>query len=371
MKRHRRGSGCVFTAGSKTKWIRYYVNGRAITENTHSTDQKTAEGILQARIYEVGQGSIVPDSGVSKITVGSLYEEVARDYSINERKSTCDLKMRWENHLKPFFGHFRPANVSSDLVARYIDQRKQEGAANASINRELAVLKRAFHLGRQCTPPKVRVVPYFQMLKENNVRTGFLEIGQYESLARACAKIGLWMRTLFELGFTYGWRHAELLGLHVDQVSIVERTIRLDPGRTKNDKGREVTLTPLLCKLLQECIRGKQPHEHLITRDDGSHVADFRESWERVIKGAGVPDLLFHDLRRTAVRNMIRAGISERVAMEISGHKTRSVFDRYNITSQADISDAVQKLVSQRSVRVESEIAELPAIGQTSAERLN
>jgi integrase len=370
MKRHRRGSGCVFTAGSKTKWIRYYVNGRAVTENTHSTDQKTAEGLLQARVYEAGQG-IVSDSGASKITVGSLYEAVERNYRINERKSMRDLKMRWEKHLQPFFGHYRPGNVSTDLIDRYIDKRKQECAANASINRELAVLKRAFYMGQECTPPKVRAVPYFRMLKEDNVRRGFLEIRQYESLSRGCAKVGLWMRTLFELGFTYGWRHAELLGLRVDQVSIVERTIRLDPGRTKNDKGREVTLTPLLCQLLQECIRGKQPHEHLITRDDGSHVADFRETWERVIKGAGVPDLLFHDLRRTAVRNMIRAGISERVAMEISGHKTRSVFDRYNIRSQADISDAVEKLVSQRTVRVEAEIVELPAMPQNAAARLN
>jgi integrase len=111
----------------------------------------------------------------------------------------------------------RPANVSTDLVNRYIDRRQQEGASNGTINRELSLLKRAFHLGRECTPPKLQNVPYFQMLKENNIRKGFLEPAQYERLARECAKYGLWMRTLFELAYTYGWRHGELLSLRVSR----------------------------------------------------------------------------------------------------------------------------------------------------------
>ena len=179
------------------------------------------------------------------------------------------------------------------------------------------------------------------------------------------------MRTLFELAYTYGWRHGELLGLRVNQISIVEHTIRLNPGETKNEKGREVTMTPLLCQLLLECVRGKGPADRVLTRDNSQPVVDFRWTWEQATVKAGVPGLLFHDLRRTAVRNMIRAGISEAVAMKISGHKTRSVFDRYNVTSQADISEAIGKLVSQRTIRVESEIADLPAISKMAAARLN
>jgi integrase len=193
------------------------------------------------------------------------------------------------------------------------------------------------------------------MLKENNTRKGFLESAQYDELARECAKYGLWMRTLFELGYTYGWRHEELLSMRVSQVSIADRTIRLNPGETKNDEGREVTMTPLLRGLLQECVRGKQPNDFVLTRSDGRPIGDFRISWGTATAKAKVAGLLFHDLRRTAVRNMIRAGIPERVAMQISGHKTRSIFDRYNIVSQADIRDAVVRL-SQRTVRVQSEM---------------
>jgi integrase len=252
----------------------------------------------------------------------------------------------------------RPVNVSTDLVNRYIDKRQQEGAENATVNRELAILKRAFHLGRQCTPPKVHNIPYFKLLTEDNTRSGFLEVGKYEALARECAKYGLWLRTLFELAYTYGWRHGELLKLRVEQVSIFERTIRLNPGETKNKKGREVPMTPVLRQFLQECIRGKKPGDFVLTRKDGRPVGDFRGAWETATAKAGAPGLLFHDLRRTAVRNMVRAGIPEHTAMKISGHKTRSIFDRYDIVNNSDTENAMAKLVSQRTVRVEPEILE-------------
>jgi len=157
--------------------------------------------------------------------------------------------------------------------------------------------------------------PLFQNAEGEQHLKGFLAPAQYDKRARGCARYALWMRTAFELAYTYGWRHGELLGLRVGQVSIADRTIRLNPGETKSDDGREVTMTPLLRQLLQECIRGKGPDDFDLTRKDGRPVGDFHGSWETATTKAGVPDLLFHDLRRTAVRNMIRAGILERVAM--------------------------------------------------------
>jgi hypothetical protein len=143
MSRHRRGTGSIFTAGSSTLWIQYYVNGRPLRENTGSADRQSAADLLQKRIYEAKQGLVPEPSVVRKLTVANLYDALEREYKINERKSIEDLKARWKLHVAPFFGFMRPANVSPDLIDRYIDKRQQEKATNATINRELALLKRS------------------------------------------------------------------------------------------------------------------------------------------------------------------------------------------------------------------------------------
>ena len=79
--------------------------------------------------------------------------------------------------------------------------------------------------------------------------------------------------------------------------------------------------------------------EYLFARGSNP-IKDFRESWDLACQRAGVPDLLFHDLRRTAVRNLRRAGVAETVIMKITGHRTRGMFERYNITDQSDTQDA-------------------------------
>ena len=122
----------------------------------------------------------------------------------------------------------------------------------------------------------------------------------------------------------------------------------MDPGTTKNHEGREATMTQSVRALLIQAMIGKQLDDYLFSRVNGNPISDFRGSWAKACKAAGVPALLFHDLRRTAVRNMVRAGVPERVAMLISGHKTRSIFDRYHIVSQTDIGEAVAKVEAEQ-----------------------
>jgi integrase len=253
------------------------------------------------------------------------------------------------------------------MIARYVDARQQEGAANATINRELAALKRMFRLAQQATPPKVVRTPAFPKLTESNARTGFLTDSQRADLAAQCARVGLWLRAMYEISCTYGWRVSEVKGLRVRHVDIGAHTIRLDPGTTKNGQGRVVTFEAqsTLCELLAACVQGKSADDFVITREDGKPVRDFRDTWAKVCKAAGAPALLFHDLRRTAARNLRRAGVAENVIMQIGGWRTRSVFDRYAIITENDISDAVRKLEADRKQR-EAVAVEIAAISHES-----
>jgi len=236
--------------------------------------------------------------------------------------------------------------LDARLLERYVDTRREEHASNATINRELSCLKRIYRLAHQASPPRVPSVPHFPHLKENNVRQGFVTPEQFARLVAHCPD--LWLRAMLETAYSYGWRVSELLNLRVGQVDLAARTIRLDPGTTKNREGREVTIeSGTLLQLFRHCVDGKQPEDHVFTRGD-KPVRDFRRGWENLCTAASVPDLLFHDLRRSAARNLRAAGIPEEVIMRIAGWKTSNVFKRYAIVNQADVRAALRQLECAR-----------------------
>jgi integrase len=342
-----RGSGSIYKQkNSSIFWVKYYWNGKAFRESTRTTDKREANVFLRKRLGEIASHNFY-GATPNRVSMAELADDLLRDYRINERKSLDDAENRWQRHLEPFFGHMKAFEVSSDLVARYVDARLKQNAKNATVNRELAALKRMFRLGLYCTPPKVNRVPKIPRLAENNIRKGFLEDGQFEQLVSHCPE--LWFRAIVEVGRTYGWRIGELIELRVRQVDLLGKVIRLEPGTTKNRDGREVSMTQNVFALLSQCVSGKQSENFVFTRDDGKRVKDFRETWRNACVAAGVPNLLFHDLRRTAARNLRRAGVAEGVIMKIGGWRTRSVFERYAIVSQTDIAEAMQKLEAQRA----------------------
>jgi len=248
----------------------------------------------------------------------------------------------------------RAAHVTTADINTYIVSRQSEGAANASINRELAALKRAYSLAMRSSPPRVHVRPYIPMLEENNTRTGFFEEHQFRAVQAALPIIYQGV-----VGFAYitGWRvAAEVLPLQWHQVDFGVGTVRLEPGTTKNKEGRTFYMTPEL----RATLEGQRAASDALQRTQGAiipwvfhrngePIKGFRKAWKAACIAAGCPGRIPHDFRRTAVRNLERAGVPRSTAMKMVGHKTESVYRRYAIVDQQMLREGSEKYAAGQS----------------------
>jgi integrase len=341
-----------------TWWIKYYRNGRPLRESSHSKDFAEAERLIKRRQGEIVTGKFA-GLAVDRIRVGELLDDVVQDYQINHRKSLIQLDSRLKNHLRPAFRGIKAAEFSTSHIRRYVTERLKNGAANATINRELEILERAFGLASKCEPPKVARLVHIPMLTEDNVRSGFLDDAGYLCLRR---ELPDYLRSIFVVAYHVGNRIGELRRLVWAQVDFTNDQILLNPGTTKNKRGRALPIYGDMRELLRtekETHDDRFPKCAYVFHHEGHAIVDYRKARASACTRAGVPGLLFHDLRRSAIRNMRLAGIPENVAMEISGHRSLSVFDRYSIVGGRDIRDAAEKMEG----RLRSSLATLPGAG--------
>ena len=309
-------------------------------ESTKSKKETDAKKLLRLREGELAQGKL-PSITFERVKFDELAEDFLRDYRINQKKSLFRAEISVK-HLKKRFEGCPIPQITSPQIQAYIEHRLSEGVANATINRELAALKRMLNIGARQTPPKVNRVPYISMLKENNVRKGFFEHAEFVVLRDALPD---YLKGFVTFAYKTGWRVSEIAGLTWNQVDLDNGIVRLESGETKNDEGRTVYLDDELQGVFnhQWKVR-KNLLPYVFLNEKGTDkVKRFDKSWKTACKKAKIGHRQFHDFRRTAVRNMVRAGIPEGVAMKISGHKTRSIFDRYNIVNVADLKLAAQR----------------------------
>lgn len=340
MPKYRRGDGSIYRRG-KTWWLAYYVNGRRVLESANTKVRAEAREQLKKKMGKIAEGRLVV--GADKVTFEQMAEDFLTDYRVNGRQSIGNARRRVEKHLARIFAGRRAHEITTADVRTFVALRQDEEASNGEINRELACLKRMFNLALQAG--RISHKPHIEMLEEKNVRQGFFEEHQYRAVL---AQLPPWLRPPVAFAYLTGWRiKSEIFPLQWANVDLDAGTVRLDPGTTKNKDGRLIYLTDEMQALL-----AAQWTEHETLHPDCPYVFHRRGgliryhyvSWRTACEKANLAGSIPHDFRRTAVRNMVRAGIPERVAMQMAGHKTRAVFDRYHIVADGDLREAAKRL---------------------------
>jgi integrase len=368
MPKGERGTSKPYLRG-KIWWIRYTVPGekRERKESSKSTNKNDAIRLLNKRRKEIDDRQIT----ATEAKVGDLLQLYLEDQKRQSRHSSKQADGYVRLHLLPAFGKIRASALTTKMIRAFIDQKQAAEYQNATINRWLEALRRAYTLGLKELPPLVYVAPEIGDLmldEDENVREGFLE---YEQYVRMRDELPDHQRLILVIGYHLGMRRGEILKLRWDQVDWDASLIRLEKKQTKGKKARNAPLYGELRAWLEMAYSARDPKCPFIVSWKGHGITEVKAAWKKARERAGIPDLLIHDLRRTAVRNMIRAGISEKRAMEISGHKTNNIFKRYDITDERDIQADGERLaryleqkarISEERRKLEAERAELERI---------
>lgn len=378
----RHGSGRLFKRGS-VWWVQYYANGQQVRESSHSDKKAVAQKLLMRRLVASDAGEVPVKQ--KPITYQEMRERLVTTWLLDRPDLTRVDADRALKRLDEFFDGLSSSVITEAKIDEFKLARKATGASNATVNRALAALRQMFRLSakRIKNPSDVKLLP------EPPARQGFLGDNDY---LRLFANLPAYLQPITEFAHATGMRLNELASLSWKKVDLVAGFIRLDPEDTKNKEGREIHygLLPELVESMTRLAKSATGASGLVfTRPDGSPLSCFRKAWNRACIKSGLgrmswkcrvcqrlievekqpwppemPDLpegeeapvccvkthwhyeglIFHDLRRTAVRNLRRAGVPESVVMTISGHKSRHVFERYNIKDRDDQRRAMQAL---------------------------
>jgi len=344
-------AGQIIRRGERTWVVRTYLGTDERGKKRYQN--KTVHGIKRDAELALAEMLRTRSLGPSilkneAVTVSELLDDLTADYRANgQHMPTCNYRVA---HLRKAFGNMRTSRIDSKTIAAYVADRTAQGVAVGTINREIAFLRRAFTLGYQCEPRKVDRVPRIKLFKENNTRTGFFEHEHYTAMLKALPD---YLKPILVMGYWTGLRRGEIVSMRWQQVDLINGVLRLEAGTTKSGEARLVPLAPDLwecLKMQRERSRQDYPDCQHVFQYRGKPFKDFRQGWDEAVRRAGLvdengkPKLLFHDLRRSAVRNLLRGGVPEKVAMSITGHRTRAVFDRYHIVSESDLRTAITRL---------------------------
>lgn len=278
-----------------------------------------------------------------------LERGLEQDYRLNARRSWRRAQQALA-HVRNVFGNDRAIDITAAHLQRYAVARQDQGAAAATIQYELAIARRAFSVTVRAGQLVQR--PIFPVIHVSNARAGFFEESDFAALQ---VELPDYLRSVIAFAYHTGWRiPSEILRLTWKRVDFETGIVRLETGTTKNREGRVFPFAVL--PALDELLEGQREYTDRWERETGQlipwvfhrqglPIRSYRHAWLSACKRAGL-DRIPHDFRRTAVRNLERAGVPRSVAMQLIGHKTESIYRRYAIVAEADLRDGVAKLAA-------------------------
>jgi integrase len=347
-KRRERGQGGLTKKpGSQNWYLLYYdLNGKQRSESSGTKNKIDAQKMLTNRLEAVRTGN-QPLGEVRRLRYEDIRDGLIADYraagKVTEENGVVGVSghRAFFKQLDDFFGGMSVIAITTDVLRDFVSKRMKEGISGPTCNRNLAALRRMFKLAQR--EGKIQVVPYFPMQKESAPREGFVERPEFERLRAAMPE-----RLHPALTFAYetGCRTGAMRSILWAWVHLDKSEVHLPAGVVKNRKPLALPLSPELVGMLKKLFR-----------TDGSvfDTTNFRKEWNRACvklnlgkqtgkKWFQYSGLIPHDFRRSAVRNLINAGVDQSTAMRITGHRTVSVFQRYNIVSTEQLHAASKKV---------------------------
>lgn len=351
-----RGVGSIYKQPRSDNWfIQFAHRGKPIRRTAHTPDEKKATKFLLEQFAKAKAGGVsYIQTREERLTFDEMASAIESDYRVNNQHMKA-LRVRLL-HLRPAFGDLRAIEVTTRLIVRYRRDRLAEGAAKASVNHEVSILKRMFNLAVENGELSRANVPAFpqQFDLSDGIREGFIDQATFLAIR---SRLPERLKDPITFMSLVPWRPREVLGMLWSSIDIENRVLLLPRRSSKNREPRRLPLVGELWEIIERALARRRPdcpnvfYHFKIRNGEGTEprpVASYNTAWIKACAEVGlvggVKGILPYDLRRTGVRNLKRAGVSDTVAMEISGHKTRSMLDRYNVTADDDLVDAMDRL---------------------------
>jgi integrase len=365
-----------------TYWFTFVFNGRRIQRSTKQRNRKAAIDIEGAYRTQLAKGEVGLDETKKDVTIGQLLDALETDFKLRGKWDA-----RNESNFKcaraVFPATMNAESLTSEDVDAYIVKKQREGLAPATINRMVQLVGQAYKKGLK--RKDIKRMPEMRHLSEKgNERKGFFET---EEFARLLEHLPEDLHDFCRFAYITGWRKSEIASL--TWADVEGDVVRLRGENAKNGEARSVVLAGELAEVIKRRRQVRLSSGVLtdtVFHREGNAIAEFRKSWASASIAAGLGSMvcpkcgdarkqgdparcpkcrtrrqysgrIFHDFRRTAVRNMVRSGVPQSIAMKISGHKTASMFRRYDISNEDDLREALLRVESYQKSQQQKVVA--------------